>query len=64
MWYSMSRTGRAYDGGHDCPLCGAELSGVRRRTDSATSPMGPKSPAVEVVECPNCGEVIDGFRSH
>jgi len=60
----MSRTGRAYDTQHDCPLCGAELTGVHRRTESASSPMGPKSPAVEVVVCPDCEAVIDGFRSH
>jgi predicted RNA-binding Zn-ribbon protein involved in translation (DUF1610 family) len=49
----------------ECPQCGAALrSPLGRTTDSAGSPVGPKSPAVEFVVCPDCEGVIDGFRAH
>lgn len=61
----MSHSGGTYDTLHECPLCGAEIEApVERKTDAAGSPMGPKSPNVELVVCPNCNEVIDGFRAH
>lgn len=65
MWYSMSRTGGTYDTPHECPLCGSEIQDpVARETNTAGSPMGPKSPDVELVVCPDCDEVIDGFCAH
>jgi hypothetical protein len=49
----------------ECPNCGGDLSGPLRResTDTRTSPGG-KSPPSELVTCPDCNEVVDGFSPH
>lgn len=50
---------------NDCPYCGFELNRPTHRVESRTnhSPGG-KSTGAEMVTCPDCGEVIDGFSSH
>ena len=50
---------------NECPHCGSDLS---RRTNSKTlrngDPLGGKSPGAELVSCPDCDGVIDGFSAH
>jgi len=50
---------------NDCPYCGFELNRPTRRIESRTNPgPGGKSTGAELVTCPDCGEVIDGFSAH
>lgn len=53
------------DGMQDCYYCGHELNGptARQTTRSNTNP-GQKSTGMEIVTCPDCGRVIDGFSEH
>jgi len=48
-----------------CPHCGADLQRSthrnQRRTDSG---VGRKSLGHELVSCPECGGVVDGFSAH
>ncbi|MFC6730088.1 hypothetical protein ACFQDG_15670 [Natronoarchaeum mannanilyticum] len=48
-----------------CPYCDSDLMGTasRRRTRGDATP-GRKSTGPELVSCPDCGEVIDGFTPH
>ncbi|WP_168216290.1 hypothetical protein [Halorussus halobius] len=49
----------------ECPHCGSELN---RRTNSRThrngDPLGGKSTGSELVACPDCDGMIDGFTAH
>ncbi|WP_435178086.1 hypothetical protein [Halorussus sp. AFM4] len=49
----------------ECPHCGSDLN---RRTNSrqrrSGDPLGGKSTGSELVSCPDCDEVIDGFTAH
>ena len=50
---------------HDCPSCGFELNRPTRRVESRTNASpGGKSTGAELVTCPDCGAVIDGFSAH
>ncbi|MFC7046304.1 hypothetical protein ACFQH6_13595 [Halobacteriaceae archaeon GCM10025711] len=48
-----------------CPYCGSDLIGSTnvqpRRPDGD---LGSKTTGAELVTCPDCGNVIDGFTSH
>lgn len=50
---------------YECPYCGSELNRPTRRVPSRT-PAGPgrKSTGNELVTCPDCSGVIDGFSFH
>jgi DNA-directed RNA polymerase subunit RPC12/RpoP len=49
----------------ECPHCGSDLN---RPTSSQTlrngDPLGDKSTGSELVSCPDCDSVIDGFTAH
>jgi len=50
---------------NECPYCGSELNGaVRREPKRSGQPAGQKSTTAELVSCPECDEVIDGFTAH
>lgn len=50
---------------NDCPYCGFELNRPTHRVENRTNPgPGGKSTGSELVTCPDCGEVIDGFSAH
>lgn len=49
----------------ECPYCAADLNGPTHRiTNRTDADPGRKSPGQELVSCPNCGGVIDGFTAH
>ncbi len=49
----------------ECPYCGSELNGAVQRTPIRAGPSaGHKSTEAELVSCPDCDEVIDGFTPH
>jgi hypothetical protein len=49
----------------ECPYCGSNLNGpVGRDTTRNGDATGGKSPSSELVSCPDCDEVIDGFTPH
>ena len=61
----MSRTGRPPESTFECPVCGSAVRApVEREFEAAPSPVGPKSPTVERVVCPDCEATVDGFRPH
>ena len=48
-----------------CPYCQFELNGpANRQTRRNDVETGGKSTGDELVTCPNCGGVIDGFAAH
>jgi len=50
---------------YDCPTCGFEMNRPTRRVERRTnSSPGRKSTGVELVACPECGQIIDGFTPH
>ena len=50
---------------NDCPYCGFELNRPTHRVESRTNAgPGAKSTGAELINCPDCGEVIDGFSAH
>ena len=50
---------------YDCPNCGFELNRPTRRVESRTNAIpGGKSTGAELVACPDCGQIIDGFSAH
>jgi len=49
----------------ECPHCGFELNRATHRVVSRTNAApGGKSTGTELVTCPECGAVIDGFSAH
>lgn len=49
----------------DCYYCGHELNGpTARQTNRSNANPGHKSTGMEIVTCPDCGRVIDGFSDH
>ena len=49
----------------ECPYCGSALIGSTTvRTTRGGKPLGGKSTGTNLVSCPDCGGVIDGFASH
>lgn len=48
-----------------CPYCDAELNGPTHRFQNrATADPSASRSEQELVACPDCGGVIDGFSSH
>jgi hypothetical protein len=49
----------------ECPYCGSNLNGPVGMNTKRNSPAtGGKSTNSELVSCPDCDEVIDGFAAH
>jgi len=49
----------------ECPFCGSDLdSQPGTRETRQGDPVGGKSTEKELVSCPDCDEVIDGFTAH
>lgn len=49
----------------ECPYCSYNLNGLTRRKITRTNEdPGGKSTGNELVTCPDCDGVIDGFTSH
>lgn len=49
----------------ECPYCGSDLNGrTNIQTTRAGDPLGGKSTGTEMISCPDCDGVIDGFTSH
>ncbi|MFB6136017.1 MAG: hypothetical protein ABEJ04_04590 [Halobacteriaceae archaeon] len=49
----------------DCPHCGSGLQGsVRMESTRNETEVGGKSRQTDLVTCPDCGQVIDGFTEH
>jgi len=49
----------------ECPYCGSDLNGSVRLTPTRTGETpGSKSTKSELVTCPDCDEIIDGFTPH
>jgi len=49
----------------ECPYCGSDLHGRAGIQETrGGNPLGRKSTGSELVSCPDCGGVIDGFASH
>jgi uncharacterized protein with PIN domain len=49
----------------ECPYCGSELNGaVSREEKRSGPPAGHKSTSAQLVSCPDCDGVIDGFTPH
>lgn len=49
----------------ECPFCGSDLigdTGVQQTRGG--DPLGSKSTGSDLVSCPDCDEVIDGFTAH
>lgn len=55
---------------NECPYCSSELKGIggvsRTREGSSNDGAAPggKNTGAELVSCPDCGEVIDGYTPH
>lgn len=50
---------------YECPYCGSDLNGsTRQRETRGQGEPGRKSTAAELVSCPDCDGVIDGFSAH
>jgi hypothetical protein len=49
-----------------CPHCQSKLEdgGGARRAERGDTGTGGKSTEQEIVSCPDCGRVIDGFSPH
>jgi endogenous inhibitor of DNA gyrase (YacG/DUF329 family) len=49
----------------ECPHCGSELERpASTRSERGDADPGGKSTETEVVNCPDCDRVIDGFTPH
>jgi uncharacterized Zn finger protein len=50
----------------ECPYCGSDLMGSAgvRKTRGGDPLGGGKTHGSALVSCPDCGEVIDGFKAH
>lgn len=49
----------------ECPYCSSDLDGPASiESKRGGNPIGRKSTGSELVSCPDCGGVIDGFTSH
>ena len=49
----------------ECPYCHFDLSrGGNSLTTRSGDPIGAKSTGTELVSCPDCDGVIDGFTAH
>ncbi len=49
----------------ECPYCNSDLRrGGQSQTTRTGDPTGHKSTGTELVSCPDCGNVIDGFTAH
>jgi predicted RNA-binding Zn-ribbon protein involved in translation (DUF1610 family) len=49
----------------ECPYCGSDLIGAAGvRKERGGDPLGSKTTGSALVSCPDCGEVIDGFKAH
>lgn len=49
----------------ECPYCDSDLQGSTKVTiERGDSGPGQKSVGSELVACPDCDEVIDGFSAH
>lgn len=49
----------------ECPHCGSELNRqAKTQTRRNDKPLGGKSTGSELVSCPDCDEMIDGFTAH
>lgn len=49
----------------ECPYCGSELNGTANVHQTRSGqPVGRKSTGSDLVSCPDCDEVIDGFSAH
>jgi hypothetical protein len=50
---------------NECPCCAADLQrGTHRKENRTDGGSGGKSLGDELVACPECGGVIDGFTAH
>ena len=50
---------------NQCPYCSSDLRRLgTRQTTRSGDPIGNKSTGTELVSCPDCGGVIDGFTAH
>ena len=48
-----------------CPYCDSALTGPPQREQKRTnSEPGKKNTGAELIYCPDCGGVIDGFSAH
>ncbi|WP_166035418.1 hypothetical protein [Halorussus pelagicus] len=49
----------------ECPHCGSDLNrDAKTQTQRNGEPLGSKSTGSELVSCPDCDEMIDGFTAH
>ncbi|MEF8831303.1 MAG: hypothetical protein V5A23_07185 [Halobacteriales archaeon] len=49
----------------ECPYCGSDLKGSANVSKKrGGDPLGGKTRHTALVSCPDCGEVIDGFKAH
>lgn len=49
----------------ECPYCASDLMGSASvRKTRGDDPLGGKSTGTALVSCPDCGEIIDGFKAH
>lgn len=49
----------------ECPYCGSNLNGSTHQQESrGRGAPGRKSTGNELVSCPDCDGVIDGFSAH
>lgn len=49
----------------ECPYCGSELQGrASIQPRRSGTEVGRKSTGSELVSCPDCDGIIDGFTSH
>lgn len=50
---------------NECPYCQFELNRpAHRRNNRTNATPGRKSSGQELVVCPDCGGIIDGFTDH
>lgn len=50
---------------YECPYCHSDLSRpASRQTNRTDAIPGSKTTGAELVNCPDCGRVIDGFSAH